>query len=51
MTRRENILRAIRFENPETIPMKFGISGACWAHYDQNALQDLMEITNDDNLR
>ena len=43
MTRRENILRAIRFERPDCIPMHFGINGACWHHYDQDALQDLME--------
>ena len=43
MTKRENILRAIRFEGPDFIPMAFSIRGACWHHYDQNALQDLME--------
>lgn len=43
MTRRENTLRAIRFERPEYIPMNFYINAACWHHYDQNALQDLME--------
>jgi len=43
MTRRENVLRAIRFEGPETIPMAFHINAACWHHYDQDALQDLME--------
>jgi uroporphyrinogen decarboxylase len=43
MTERENILRAIRFERPDYIPMSFHINGACWHHYDQQALQDLME--------
>ncbi len=43
MTRRENVLRAIRFERPDYIPMAFSISSACWHHYDQNALQNLME--------
>ena len=43
MTRRENILRAIRFEQPDSIPMVFAINSACWHHYDQDALQDLME--------
>ena len=43
MTRRENTLRAIRFERPESIPMNFHINAACWHHYDQDALQDLME--------
>lgn len=43
MNRRDNILRSIRFERPEVIPMQFHVSDACWAHYDQTALQDLME--------
>ena len=43
MTERENILRTIRFERPDYIPMNFHINSACWHHYDQNALQDLME--------
>lgn len=43
MDRRENVLRAIRFERPDYIPMTFHINEACWHHYDQNALQDLME--------
>lgn len=43
MNRRENVLRAIRFERPDYIPMTFHINEACWHHYDQNALQDLME--------
>jgi len=42
MTSRENILRAIRFERPEHIPMTFHINGACWHHYDPDALQELM---------
>ena len=43
MTQRENILRAIRFEKPDSIPMTFQINAACWHHYDQSMLQDLME--------
>jgi len=43
MTDRENTLRAIRFERPDHIPMAFHINAACWNHYDQDALQDLME--------
>ena len=43
MTKRENTLRAIRFEQPDFIPMTFHINSACWHHYNQNALQDLME--------
>ena len=40
---RENLLKTIRFETPDYIPMTFHINAACWNHYDQNALLDLME--------
>lgn len=43
MTTRENVLKAIRFEQPEHIPMHFHINPSCWHHYDPEALQDLME--------
>lgn len=43
MNQRENILRTIRFERPERIPMTFHINAACWHHYSQDALQDLVE--------
>jgi uroporphyrinogen decarboxylase len=43
MTTRANLLRTIRFERPDYIPMSFHINAACWHHYDQRALQDLME--------
>jgi uroporphyrinogen decarboxylase len=43
MTKRENLLRTIRFDTPESIPIKFCINAACWNHYDNNALFDLME--------
>lgn len=43
MTHGENVLKAIRFEEPEYIPMVFAVNGACWHHYDQDQLQDLME--------
>ena len=39
---RDNLLKAIRFEKPDYIPMTFHINAACWNHYDQNALLDLM---------
>lgn len=42
MNHRENILRAVRFETPEYIPMTFHINAACWAHYPSDALQELM---------
>ncbi len=43
MTERENVLRTIRFETPEYIPIKFAINAACWTHYDKNELSDLLE--------
>lgn len=43
MQSRENKLRAIRFERPDIIPMQFSINAACWHHYEQEALFDLME--------
>ena len=43
MNKRVNILKAIRFDRPDYIPMDFSINPACWHHYNQNALQDLME--------
>jgi hypothetical protein len=39
---RDNILKAVRFERPDHIPMEFHINGACWQHYPQDALQELM---------
>jgi uroporphyrinogen decarboxylase len=38
----ENTLRAIRFERPEHIPMIFWINPACWHHYPNEALFELM---------
>lgn len=43
MTHRENVLRAIRFERPEWIPMQFAINPACWNHYPQESLLELMD--------
>ena len=40
---RENLLKTIRFEKPDYIPMTFHINAACWNYYDQNALLDLMK--------
>ncbi|MBQ9836830.1 MAG: hypothetical protein IJO41_02410, partial [Oscillospiraceae bacterium] len=39
---RDTLLRTIRFERPDYIPMTFHINAACWDHYDQDALQQLM---------
>lgn len=36
-------LKALRFETPDYIPMTFHINDACWHHYDQDMLFDLME--------
>ncbi|RPJ79799.1 MAG: hypothetical protein EHM13_13045, partial [Acidobacteria bacterium] len=38
----ENTLRAIRFERPEYVPVVFWINPACWHHYPQDALQELV---------
>ncbi len=38
----ENTLRAIRLERPEHIPMTFWINPACWHHYPNDALYELM---------
>ncbi|MFH1476234.1 MAG: uroporphyrinogen decarboxylase family protein [Verrucomicrobiota bacterium] len=43
MEKRENLLRTVRFEQPEYIPMVFHINASCWHHYRVDALQDLME--------
>lgn len=43
MTTRENLLRAVRFERPERIPMGFWINPACFHHYPRTALDDLQE--------
>jgi hypothetical protein len=39
---RQNVLRAVRFERPDTIPMVFHINHACWHHYPPKALWELM---------
>ncbi len=38
----ENTLRAVRFDRPEHIPVVFWINPACWHHYPQHALQELI---------
>jgi len=43
VTERENILRAVRFERPDYIPLGFWISPGCWYSYPAEALYDLME--------
>lgn len=43
MTSRENLLRAIKFERPDFIPMTFVFSGSCMNYYEPEELADLME--------
>jgi uroporphyrinogen decarboxylase len=43
MTPRDNILRSVRFERPERIPMRFHINSACRNHYPRAVLDDLRE--------
>ena len=38
----ENLLRAVRFDRPDHVPMLFHINDSCWHHYDQDALKELM---------
>ncbi len=40
---RNNTLKAIKFEKPDFIPMIFGLNSACWHHYNQEDLKDLLE--------
>lgn len=42
MSMRDNVLRTIRFERPDHIPMRFTINDACWYHYPQEQLESLM---------
>ncbi len=43
MNKKENYLRAVRFERPDYIPMTFGMNDACYQAYPQEALFELME--------
>ena len=43
MSQRENILRTVRFERPERIPMGFWINPSCNNHYPRSALDELQE--------
>jgi uroporphyrinogen decarboxylase len=40
--RRRNLLKAIRFEKPDYIPMLFHVNEACWDHYPSDALKELV---------
>lgn len=39
----DNFTRAVRFERPDHIPMRFAINGSCWHHYPKEVLWELME--------
>lgn len=43
MTPKENMLKAIRFESPDYIPMTFKINDSCWDSYPQDFLFEQME--------
>jgi len=42
MNRRENYLRAARFEGPERVPMIFHVNPSCWNHFQPAPLAELM---------
>ena len=43
MTQRENMLRVIRFERPEYIPVSFHANDSVFSHYDPRAVEELLE--------
>jgi len=43
MTYRENILKTIRFEHPEYIPVNFVVNGSVFTSYDPYAVEELLE--------
>ena len=43
MTHRENMLRTIRFEHPDYIPVGFHINNSVFRSYDPHALEELLE--------
>lgn len=43
MTKKENYMRAVRFERPDYIPMVFAINDASWQSYSQEFLCEQME--------
>jgi len=42
LNERERKIRAVRFDTPDHIPVAFSINSACWHHYPQDAIQELM---------
>ena len=43
MDARESLMRTVRFEKPDHIPMTFHINAACWDHYPHEALCQLIQ--------
>ena len=43
MTQRENLLRVIRFERPDYIPIAFHVNDSVFSHYDPHAVEELLE--------
>ncbi len=43
MTYKENYLRTINFDTPDYIPTRFHVNSACYNHYDNDYLFELME--------
>ena len=43
MTQRENMLRVIRFERPDYIPVNFAVNASVFSHYDPHAVEELLE--------
>ena len=41
---KENVLKAVRFEKPEYIPMTFHINDACWHSYEREFLFEQMAL-------
>ncbi|NOY09230.1 MAG: hypothetical protein GXP33_10370 [Spirochaetes bacterium] len=42
MTEQDSLIRTVNFTKPDHIPMTFHINSACWNHYPEGTLQDLM---------
>lgn len=42
LNKRENIIRAVRFERPEYVPMVFHVNESSWYHYPKGFLEELM---------
>ena len=43
MTQRENMLKVIRFDHPDYIPIAFHVNDSVYSHYDPHAVEELLE--------